>query len=84
MIPRAGGVPARSAKDGLHAAGLGEEPVQRRAALSPLWNYNEIPDDIRRQQDLERRYRYHYDDGYLDHVDPRTRLVQQVVSAILR
>jgi hypothetical protein len=49
-----------------------------------LWNYNQIPYDLRRQYDLERRYRYYYDGGHLYQVDPRTMLIQQVVSALLR
>ena len=49
-----------------------------------LWNYNQIPYDIRSQYDLSRSGRYYYGDGYLYQVDPRTRLIQQVVSAIAR
>jgi hypothetical protein len=49
-----------------------------------LWGYNQIPHDLRQQYDLERRYRYYYDNGYLYQVDPRTMLVQQVLSALLR
>lgn len=49
-----------------------------------LWNYNQVPYDLRRQYDLERGSRYYYGDGYLYQVDPRTMLIQQVVSALLR
>ena len=49
-----------------------------------LWNYNQIPRDLRSQYDLTRSGRYYYSDGYLYEVDPRTRLIQQVVSAIVR
>ncbi|MEO7751724.1 MAG: hypothetical protein ABIS09_10445 [Sphingomicrobium sp.] len=49
-----------------------------------LWNYNQIPSNIRSQYDLTRSGRYYYGDGYLYQVDPRTRLIQQVVSAIVR
>ncbi|MEO6225518.1 MAG: hypothetical protein ABIO80_06675 [Sphingomicrobium sp.] len=49
-----------------------------------LWNYNQIPTDIRSQYDLSRSGRYYYGDGYLYQVDPRTRLIQQVVSALAR
>ena len=46
--------------------------------------YNRIPYDVRRRYDLNARYRYYYNDGYLYQVDPRTQLVQQVISALLR
>ncbi|MBA3669116.1 MAG: hypothetical protein H0W71_03500 [Sphingomonas sp.] len=48
------------------------------------WSYNQIPLDLRSQYDLSRNSRYYYGDGYLYQVDPRTRLVQQVVNAIVR
>lgn len=46
--------------------------------------YQSIPYDLRRRYDLNRRYRYYYNDGYLYAVDPRTQLVQQVIGALLR
>ena len=46
--------------------------------------YQQIPYDLRRRYDLNPRYRYYYDNGYLYQVDPRTLLVQQVISALLR
>lgn len=49
-----------------------------------LWNYNQIPADLRSQYSLDRSNRYYYGDGYLYQVDPRTRLIEQVVSAIVR
>lgn len=49
-----------------------------------LWNYNQIPTDLRSRYDLDRSNRYYYGDGYLYQVDPRTRLVEQVVNAIVR
>ena len=49
-----------------------------------LWNYNQIPYDLRSRYDLDRSNRYYYGDGYLYQVDPRTRLIEQVVSAIVR
>jgi hypothetical protein len=48
------------------------------------WSYGRIPYDIRRQYDLSPHYRYYYDNGYLYAVDPRTMLVSQVISALLR
>lgn len=49
-----------------------------------LWNYNQIPLDLRSQYNLDRSNRYYYGDGYLYQVDPRTRLIEQVVNAIVR
>lgn len=48
------------------------------------YTYNRIPYDLRRRYDLNSRYRYYYNDGSLYAVDPRTMLVQQVISALLR
>jgi hypothetical protein len=48
------------------------------------WTYNQIPDSLRSQYNLEQSYRYYYNDGYLYQVDPKTMLVQQVISALLR
>ena len=47
------------------------------------WNYNQIPYDLRRQYGLQPYGNYYYGDGYLYRVDPRTMLIQQVVSALL-
>ena len=49
-----------------------------------LWSYNQIPYDLRQQYSLNQRDRYYYGDGYLYQVDPRTMLIQRVVSALLR
>jgi len=49
-----------------------------------MWNYNQIPYDLRSRYDFDPGYRYYYGDGYLYQVDPRTLLIQQVVSALLR
>ena len=48
------------------------------------WNYNQIPYDVRQQYGFDPRSNYYYGDGYLYRVDPKTMLVQQIVSAILR
>ena len=45
--------------------------------------YGQIPYDLRRQYDLNPGYRYYYNNGYLYQVDPRTMVVEQVVSALL-
>jgi hypothetical protein len=48
------------------------------------WSYNQIPDYLRSQYTFDPNDRYYYGNGYLYQVDPRTLLVQQVVSALLR
>jgi hypothetical protein len=45
--------------------------------------YNRIPYDIRTQYGLSPYGNYYYGDGYLYRVDPRTMLIQQVISALL-
>ena len=49
-----------------------------------LWTYNQIPDYLRNQYTFDPNDRYYYGNGYLYQVDPRTLLVQQVISALLR
>jgi hypothetical protein len=46
--------------------------------------YRQIPYDLRQRYDLDPYGRYYYGNGYLYQVDPRTLLVQQVISALLR
>ena len=48
------------------------------------WTYNQIPTDWRDRYNLDANDRYYYRDGYVYQVDPRTRLVEQVLSAIIR
>ena len=48
------------------------------------WSYNQIPYDLRQRYDFDRNDRYYYGDGYVYRVDPKTMLVEQVVSALLR
>lgn len=55
-----------------------------QSAYGDPYAYGRIPYDLRRRYDLTGRYRYYYDNGYLYAVDPRTMLVQQVISALLR
>lgn len=45
--------------------------------------YNQIPYDLRQQYGLNPYGNYYYGNGYLYRVDPRTMLVQQVISALL-
>ncbi len=54
-----------------------------QSSYGTLYTYNRIPYDMRRRYDLNARYRYYYNDGYLYQVDPRTQLVSQVISALL-
>jgi hypothetical protein len=49
-----------------------------------LWTYNQIPDYLRSRYDFDRGDRFYYNNGYLYQVDPRTMLVRQVISALLR
>jgi len=48
------------------------------------WDYNQIPYDWRQRYDLDPYDNYYYGDGYLYRVDPKTRLIEAVVSALLR
>jgi hypothetical protein len=55
-----------------------------RSNYGSYYTYNRIPYDLRQRYDLNSRYRYYYNDGYLYQVDPRTQLIQQVIGALLR
>ena len=55
-----------------------------RSGYGSVYSYRAIPYDLRQRYDLTPRYRYYYDNGYLYAVDPRTMLIQQVISALLR
>jgi hypothetical protein len=55
-----------------------------RSGYGNYYAYRSIPYDIRRRYDLSPRYRYYYSDGYLYAVNPRTMLIAQVISALLR
>lgn len=48
-----------------------------------LWQYNQVPTDWRNQYNLDPYNRYYYRDGYLYSVDPRTRLVEAVIRALI-
>ena len=48
------------------------------------WTFNQIPYELRNQYGFDPRSNYYYGDGYLYRVDPKTLLIQQVVSALLR
>lgn len=49
-----------------------------------VWNYNQVPMDWRNQYNLDSDNRYYYRNGYLYSVDPRTRLVESVIQALIR
>ena len=48
------------------------------------WSYYQIPTDLRTRYSFGRDDRFYYRNGYLYQVDPRTMVVEQVVSALLR
>ena len=47
------------------------------------WTYNQVPTNWRTQYGLDPANRYYYRDGYLYSVDPRTRLVESVIRALI-
>ena len=47
------------------------------------WSYNQVPYDLRQRYGLDPNDRYYHGDGYVYQVDPKTQLIQQVVSALL-
>ncbi|HEX8936957.1 MAG TPA: hypothetical protein VF776_01710 [Sphingomicrobium sp.] len=49
-----------------------------------MYGYRQIPYDLRRRYDLDPYDRYYYSNGYLYRVDPRTMVIEQVISALLR
>lgn len=55
-----------------------------QTAYGSRYGFGQIPYDLRNRYDLDPRDRYYYGNGYLYQVDPRTMLVQQVISALLR
>lgn len=55
-----------------------------KSSYGNYYTYNRIPYSIRHRYDLNSRYRYYYNNGYLYQVDPRTQLISQVISALLR
>jgi len=53
-------------------------------SFGTMWTYNQIPDYLRSQYRFDPDDRYYYGNGYLYQVDPRTLLVERVISALLR
>ena len=48
------------------------------------WSYNQIPYDMRQRYNLSNNDRYYYRDGYIYQVNPRTSVIEQVLSALIR
>ena len=48
------------------------------------WSYNQIPNQLRSQYQFDQSDRYYYNNGYLYQVDPKSMLIQQVISTLLR
>jgi hypothetical protein len=82
-----GGCPRGLAKKGCMPPGQAKKLLrgQRwRSGYGTRYAYREIPYDLRQRYDLGASDRYYYSNGYLYRVDPRTLLVEQVISALLR
>jgi hypothetical protein len=85
-----GGCPPGLAKKGCIPPGQAKKlfGVGQRVPLGyrGLLGYNALPRDLRAYygRRLDPRSRYIYDNSYLYRVDPRTMIVQQVLSAMLR
>jgi hypothetical protein len=83
----AGGCPPGLAKKGCIPPGQAKKLSRGdrwRSGYGSLYSYQRIPYELRRRYRLSSRYRYYYGDGYLYAVDPRTLLIAQVISALLR
>jgi len=48
------------------------------------WSYDQIPETMRSHYNFDQSDRYYYRNGYVYQVDPKTMLVQQVISALTR
>ena len=46
--------------------------------------YDQIPQQLRSQYSLNQNARYYYNNGQLYQVDPKTMLIQQAISALLK
>jgi hypothetical protein len=55
-----------------------------QSGYGSAYTYSRIPLDLRRRYALSSRYRYYYSGGQIYVVDPRTMLIAQVISALLR
>jgi hypothetical protein len=83
----AGGCPPGLRKKGCMPPGQAKKLYRGQrweSGHGTYYSYNRIPYDLRRRYDLSSRYRYYYSDGTIYAVDPRTMLIAQVISALLR
>jgi hypothetical protein len=83
----AGGCPPGLAKKGCMPPGQAKKLYRGQrwqSGYGRSYSYRQIPYDLRRRYDLDPYDRYYYGNGYLYRVDPRTLLVEQVISALLR
>jgi hypothetical protein len=82
-----GGCPPGLAKKGCIPPGQAKKMfgVGQRLprGFATQYSFRRIPYDVRRQYGLSPYGTYYYGDGYLYRVNPRTMLIQQVISALL-
>jgi hypothetical protein len=71
-------------RDYRHRLARLERGERYRSGYGTYYTYDRIPYRIRQQYNLNNDYRYYYNNGYLYAVNPRTMLIQQVISALLR
>ncbi|HJU76923.1 MAG TPA: hypothetical protein VJ597_03220 [Sphingomicrobium sp.] len=86
--PGLGACPPGLAKKGCMPPGQAKR-LYRVGQRLPLgygtrYGFNQIPYDLRTQYGLSPYGNYYYGDGYLYGVDPKTMVISQVVSALLR
>ena len=55
-----------------------------QSGYGTLYTYQRIPADLRSRYRLSSRNRYYYNNGTIYVVDPRTMVIAQVISALLR
>src|SRR5579872_1136303 len=82
-----GGCPPGLAKKGCMPPGQAKKLDRGehwQGGYGTAYTYTRIPYDLRRRYRLSPRYRYYYSDGVIYVVDPRTMLIAQVISALLR
>ena len=75
--------PPGLANKGCMPPGLAKKMYGTGQRLPSGYRYLAVPDRYRDQIDFNDRYRYYYDDGRVYVVDPRSRLIQDVISLVL-
>jgi hypothetical protein len=81
-----GGCPPGLAKKGCMPPGQAKKLYRGdhwRGGYGSSYAYRSIPYDLRQRYSLNPYDRYYYSDGYLYRVDPKTMLIEQVISALL-